>query len=374
MNEIIFHREDLYYHYDVPHIWNKSILESSVIARHFFDTTGLLPTKFKLKKKSLPNKDELDNFNMSFEESMISFARTTLNREQPIDIYWSGGIDSTSILVAFLIEATKEEKKRITVRFIERAIRKPKNFVSYLNRFDSPSSYSGPNPDLKFEEYPLFFEKFIKNDLNYEIFDEQFEPRRFKVKPVSDLDFRLNTHLCITGVGLGYGADTFGELYPKEINRSLINDYDKFEILNELEDILVKCCPYEIKTNLDYHSWFKVSQFGNGIDIFFEYIYKNNSILTKNEYKNIIEIPRDEMMILYNLKNRYKIKKNNEQFGNKYHQKRFIYNYTKDKDYFDNKDHVGSGNYNISNCPLIIDDELNIIRDINDKRIKNYLK
>jgi len=136
----------------------------------------------------------------------------------------------------------------------------------------------------------------------------------------------------------------------------------------------VKCCPYEIETNLDYHSWFKVSQNSSGIDIFFEYIYKNNSILTKNEYKNIIEISIDKMMISYNLKNRYKIKKNNEQFSNKYHQKRFIYNYTKDKDYFDNKDHVGSANFNISNCPLIIDDELNIIRDINDKRIKNYLK
>jgi len=84
------------------------------------DRTGVVITPFKTKVLDWLLMPEVDHsFNKTLEECCLAHAREIINTakqtNKTISIMWSGGIDSTCTVSSFLMEATVEERKLITV-------------------------------------------------------------------------------------------------------------------------------------------------------------------------------------------------------------------------------------------------------------------
>lgn len=105
------------------------------------DRTGTLATPLKLKVLH-PIPKFQPNFNSTLPDLMVERAKEILQKypNQDIQVLWSGGIDTTAVLVAFLTCGL--DLKQIIVRYCERSK----------------------------AEYPLFFEKFVTN-LRHELIE-----------------------------------------------------------------------------------------------------------------------------------------------------------------------------------------------------------
>ena len=130
------------------------------------DRTGLLAPP--IKSKLMDPIPEIGSFNRNFNELMLERAKNLIDRGLPIDVHYSGGIDSAAVLVA-LLQASK-------------------NWDQFTIILD----------DHSVNEYPLFFEKFIKGKLNYILENE-----------LSPIKYRPKTHLGVNGQG---SAPIFGSI------------------------------------------------------------------------------------------------------------------------------------------------------------------
>ena len=120
-------------------IWNGSVP---------IDRTGTLPTAGLKTSPATPIPQIPNNFSKSVEEICDEEALRLWETGKRIDVFWSGGIDSTAVLVAFLRTMPTDGVGRIKVVCDE----------------------------LSYKEYPLFFEKFILNKLSYYINDMSHLP------------------------------------------------------------------------------------------------------------------------------------------------------------------------------------------------------
>ena len=97
-----------------------------------FDRTNTI--QGPLREKNISPIPEFDiNFNKTFKEICEDTARDIINEGKSIDIYWSGGVDSTAVVVAFLNVCT--DFKQLNIVYDTGGI----------------------------EEYPLFYEKYVKD-------------------------------------------------------------------------------------------------------------------------------------------------------------------------------------------------------------------
>jgi len=83
------------------------------------------------------------SFNMTLPKIIEDRANQILHTypNQEIQILWSGGIDTTAVVVAFLKITGIMERERLKIRYCSRSV----------------------------QEYPLFFERFIKNEFKHEV-------------------------------------------------------------------------------------------------------------------------------------------------------------------------------------------------------------
>ena len=98
----------------------------------FFDRTNTICGPLRETNIS-PIPDFDINFNKSFKEICESAATDILNEGKPVDIFWSGGVDSTLIVISFL------------------------NVCKDLSQINIVYDKGG------IDEYPLFYEKYVKN-------------------------------------------------------------------------------------------------------------------------------------------------------------------------------------------------------------------
>ena len=94
---------------------------------------------FDMMYESIPS---IDNFNKTFEECCMDAAKELWKLGKPIELFWSGGIDSSGALIALL--ETKSQSDILSIRYTQNSI----------------------------DEFPLMWEKLVR-DKNYPLSDKE---------------------------------------------------------------------------------------------------------------------------------------------------------------------------------------------------------
>ena len=102
------------------------------------DRTGKF-NYFDMMYESIPS---IDNFNKTFEECCMDAAKELWKLGKPIELFWSGGIDSSGALIALL--ETKSQSDILSIRYTQNSI----------------------------DEFPLMWEKLVR-DKNYPLSDKE---------------------------------------------------------------------------------------------------------------------------------------------------------------------------------------------------------
>ena len=316
------------------------------------DRSGTLKTQgLKTIGPAIP---DATGFNKTLEDCMLEKAQRIWDTGRNLKVYWSGGIDSTGALVALIRTAKNDDLDRLIVCM--------DNKSTDLSKGKSFSSLT---------EYQLFFDKFIDGKLNVELmnlfedYKEDFYDNgtdtttiliggvnRHIAKSVED------NYLCITGE-LGdqmFGSDAFAN-DPDLINMTSKEFLKRPIYKKHLSDIekLNKACPIDTNKLTDMLWWWNFST--KWCEIRFRAF---DCIGDNYHWDNIVNFYDTEDFQKWSISNPdKKIKKTPASY--KWTLKDFIYDYTKDADYRDNKLKIGSLVTSIGSIAAI-DDKYNIIK------------
>ena len=253
-----------------------------------------------------------ENFNKTFEEICLERAEELWTSEQQyLDVYWSGGVDSTVALVALILTAPSQLD-------IDTRLRVRSTILS------------------RTEEYPLFYDNFIKDKINYAEIDD-FED-----------SFDLENSMSITGE---HGDQLFGsavlvlndELFDmknipwKSFDECIIMQEDEPEKFSKIEEFVSKS-PQPIKTLYDLFTWCNFCLKWQNVTI---RTYCLQTGLNASNVNNISHFFASDDFQIWSMVNLdKKIKDTNESY--KWIAKDFIFDFTKDASYRDHKEKVGS--------------------------------
>ncbi|NBV77477.1 hypothetical protein EBR66_04915 [bacterium] len=289
----------------------------------FLDRTGLIKTPIAMH--SVFPMPQLRAQPKSFEDICNERARQLLdlthNSNRNLYVFWSGGIDSTLVLVSLLKQATSEEKKKIIVLMTENSI----------------------------EEYPLFFEKHIIGTL--------------QVSATTMFPHILGTDNIIVG-GEGndqlFGSDVMAKLILSYTESFIHAPYQREKFFTYFDSILSEPkvtnfyldqferlaahAPMPIKSNLDFVWWINFSCKWQSVFMrmltFTTPRYLNN--ITKDyvhgPYQHFFFTDDFQLWSMNNLDKRIRETWNTY----KWVCKDIIYEYTKDAEYRKNKLKKGS--------------------------------
>ena len=304
-----------------------------------------------LREKNISPIPEFDiNFNKTFKEICEDTARDIINEGKSIDIYWSGGVDSTAVVVAFLNVCT--DFKQLNIVYDTGGI----------------------------DEYPLFYEKYVKDitekPINGWIYD----------------DVNLDDNIIVSGHSGGLIVQSSGqgristvEGYKGALIGVKENDYktmpwrDVFLDEDFIENITpqIDNSPIEIKSIADLRWWLNFSmkwQTENMTPL--RFIEKLNYDKMKN-CKAFFSTDDFQKWSMWN----YDKNLRDVLPPYKIYFKEMIYDLVKDEDYYTNKKKVFSArrllNLRKKRKKLIcqgIDDQYNIIKEHQDREtiVKQY--
>lgn len=314
--------------YDDHLTFSLSDLAGGMISGNAIDRTGMFDEKVVSEIISpVPSVENVKN--KEFSDICLEQANEILLRDLPINIYWSGGIDSTVLLIALV------------------------QVASDINRTDQLSVRLQPDA---IDEYPLFYEKYIKK-MNYKILDN-ISFRR---------DVNFDDQIVVTGE---CGDQLFGHTIlmsffdEKDLPWETIFDDNKYftyrthrppwlktaakelmtskklrEFYREKLKVHIKSCPFEIVTIFDLYWWCNFIFKWNGA--LFE-MFNYDLTFNKEHFKNDYPFFKSVDFQIWSLLNHDK-KIRGEFKTYKYIMKDFIYEFTKDADYRDNKEKERSG-------------------------------
>lgn len=257
------------------------------------------------------------NFKKTFEDLMLERANEILKKQEitqkPIYLFYSGGIDSTAIVVAFLkILSINEIKNKITIVLTQESI----------------------------AEYPKFYYEIIRPN--------------FKIISADNIEELINESNIVVSGSQGdkiFGTDHIGKIFKLGLEKNLFSKLDKkfitqyyiirglsenaadtwFNILREqINDI-----NFDIKTNFEYLWWFNINY--EWQSEFFLFILRSKLKLTE-------KFINENMYAFYGTTGFQNWSVHNQDkkildrwTSYKFPAKNFIYTYTKDKDYHDYK-------------------------------------
>jgi hypothetical protein len=253
------------------------------------------------------------NHKLTWEELMDKEARRTIEIDSDLYVAYSGGIDSTGIVVSLLKNCTKEELKKVTI-------------------LCTPSSVY---------EFPEFFNVIVKN---------------FKVELATyDLERYAKKGHIISGAGGDglFGSATFMERAMTKFDKDFAwkNYKDTGSILFETYfpgngkmvfdryQPIAEECAYPIENIIDFACWYEFTQhFNNAI---FMHLYLANSFTDMELYKNkIVYFFRNKDFEIWSVNNRDCLVQNTVDTY-KWKAKEYIINYT-GLDNYHNKGKFGS--------------------------------
>lgn len=250
---------------------------------------------FGFKYKTLTPIPELTQYSETFAQTCEKTGWELVNKADQndcsINLMWSGGIDSTVALIS-IIKTGKTERLRVLL---------------------SPASV---------EEYPLFFNTFIKDNLQYSLTDNpKAEMRIQDINVTGEIGDQL------------FGSAAILKAYDSGKLFSPYAEYMHKGFLRKLESQIAKC-PVELTTTFDFLWWFNFSMKYQNVQL---RLYPSVQI----PYGKITHFFDTTDFQLWSLNNPdKKIKSTPESY--KFTAKDYIYEFTKDADYRDNKLKIGS--------------------------------
>ena len=320
-------------------------------------------------------------FNKTLEDCMLEEAQRIWDTGRQLRVYWSGGIDSTGVLVALMRTAKGDDLDRLTVCYTTNenlAVGWPMGYDRDLeqisNRIEYSQQWKKIHVESSVEEYELFFNKFIDGKLNKECILPA-EPSKFYSKGTSWIisngtvkhlaDSARDGYLVVTGE-LGdqlFGSAAFGNdddminMTSKEYLESDVGRWKAQENQKYIDDIkkINEACPIGTENLTDMLWWW------NFAIKWCEVKFRSSLAVEHGSHlKNINHFYDNEDFQKWSISNPdKKIKKTQQSY--KWLLKDFIYDYTKDADYRDNKVKLGSIGVRIGDIAAI-DDNYNIIK------------
>lgn len=310
------------------------------------DRTRTLDQGFrKCTVDPLPDLNEEAGNITSFSDLCDARAREIIEHAEqnsrPVHMFWSGGIDSTTALIALLRNMNNQQKR------------------DYLRVFFNQASI---------DEYPWFYDQFIHNGVNKaEIGDAE--------------QFRLEGATIVTGE-LGdqlYGSMIMEDLLGQYAEDSTINvlkaDYKKvipdlilsrlrtndrniaIQLLDYLEPLLQRS-PYPVKSAFDFLWWLNFTLKWQHVDQRFSVGFRKDGSEVRKRYKAYTHFFKTVDFQKWSMLNPDK-KIKDSWMSYKFPSKDYIYEFTRDSDYLKNKKKVPSTSLrkmqNIKYCFMLND-------------------
>jgi hypothetical protein len=304
------------------------------------DRTQTVKTPFKNylnKENQIPDFSKFKNLDL--EESLITVTKELIALDQKIYFLWSGGIDSTAALTAFLVGGNIQ------------------NIIVVCNQ-DS------------IREYSNFYQNHIRG--KFSLMASELFMQKIKNNTVDGIALSCEQGDCLYGQDFGLrSANVFGYTYlRKPANKDNIK---KLFIAYGMTDKAASCwydlysstfhlSPRPIETMYDFSWW---ATFNWRWQWAFEKVY----LRSKDDFplKTFFSSPLLQKWSVNH--SQYDITK---QSDFKIDLKKFIFNYTKDQEYFENKiKHPSATLYYAANYFVAIDSNRTRF-DHNEFSIKNY--
>lgn len=289
----------------------------------FFDRTETI--KGPIKMKNFFPLPKFRKFDKSYEDVTNDRAKEILKKMGELNcrvyLMYSGGIDSTLVLVSFLKNATKEQLNNITVLLSEDSIR----------------------------ENPVFYRNYVS--------------KYFRMEPSGNLQYILGTKNILVSGELNdqvFGADIIGlfiskygiEEVKKEYSREKILEFYNWktgenmnnELFVSLIEKSIKNSPIKIVTNYDFFWWINFTTKWQCVyfrALAFASVKQRDNI--NEEYLSNYYLPfyGTEEFQLWSMNNLDKrIKEDWKSY--KWPAKEVIFGFNKDEDYYKNKAKVAS--------------------------------
>ncbi len=285
-------------------------------------------------------------YTKTYEETCNERAQTLLRHAEsknlPIRVLYSGGIDSTTVLISLLKQATPEQKARITVLLSERSIMENPRFFSehILGKLAIASSENF--------RYLIGGEAlFLSGEHNDQVFGSDMIGHFMKVIGGEHIHKK-------------YNRDLFLKLFNTIVENIEENDF----LLNLFEDLKAHA-PVPIETNYDLLWWINFTLKWH--TVFFRQIaftsprnvHRINKEYFDTYFFTFFNTEEFQLWSMNNLDKRMKDTWNTY----KWVAKELIYEYTKDAEYRDNKLKVGSLGSIVNGVPShnFIDDTYSIV-------------
>ncbi len=281
--------------------------------------------RLPIRTKSLFPLPQQRPFTTSYEAICNARAVAILARAEsmgvPISVFWSGGIDSTLVLISLLKNATVEQKARLTVLMSEESI--AENPLFYRNHIHGSLTHA---PATMFS-YMLGMKNIV---VNGEHNDQLFG---------SDI---------MESVIAKFGPGVIHKPIDRDMLRTLftakVGDVGEADFYISLFDRLAEAAPVKVTTTHEYFWWINFVMKWQTVTMrSLAYTARRNFPLITREYveNNYIPFYNTEDFQLWSMNNPDK-KILDSWRTYKWAAKEVIYDFTKDADYRDNKIKRGS--------------------------------
>jgi len=191
------------------------------------DRSGTLPSPIKMTASAIPN---VGSFDETFANVADSRAAALWDENKKLSVFWSGGIDSTTALVALLKNVPINRLSDLTVHLNSASIAEYPEF--YTDYIDGKITLAQTPPTKK----PT--DRFLAEDI-------------FAGNTTKEIAEVLKTNLVVTGE-LGdqcFGSSAFAK--NQDLINSTVDEYLAHESLKDIRDeidALSAACPIKIKT------------------------------------------------------------------------------------------------------------------------------
>jgi hypothetical protein len=293
-------------------------------------------------------------FTKTYSELCDERAHQLLERAQQLDVplcaLWSGGIDSTCLLVSLLRNATRAQKEHIIVLMSEDSI----------------------------DEYPAFYAKHIRSKLRREsamLFPYLLGSKNLIVN--GELNDQLFGSDIIAKAIVQFGGEVVRERYSHDLfveffTKMTDGDRASAELFVELFERLRDNAPIPIKTNHEMWWWINFVMKWQAVYMrVLSFAAERNAHLITPEYVRSYYAPfyNTQGFQLWSMNNSVEQKVRNGWRSYKWPAKEVIYEFTKDAGYRDNKLKRGSLHYLVAQkVPFeFIDDKLRFLRYVGPK-------
>ena len=275
------------------------------------DRTGTFQGSVKTLTSSIPSIP--NGFAKTFEEICVERATALINTGKTLMVTWSGGIDSTGVLVS-LIKAAGSNTDQIKVMFESRAI----------------------------EENPDFYNNHIKDKLNHEIFTEYFAAKC--LPGTNELVVNGDNTAQIFGMSKTSFMDNRYDDWRPYV-RSKIADDVEYNFYMEKAEQQFAHSPFPIETIFDLHWWVPFSMRWTNPQV---RMWRVANDYTEEMYERTIPFFGTDDFQIWSMLNHDK-KLGNTAASYKLVMKDIIYDYDGNDNYYDTMTSRPSGGARVSN-------------------------